>query len=889
MAGLAAATCLPSGEPPSSVLVMFADQCARAPQRIAVQCGGRQLTYAELDARATVLAQVLVARGVQAGERVGVSLPRSEAMLVAVLGVLKAGAAYVPLDPAFPAERLRYMAGHARLRVVVGDTRADVPAVVAEGREVLELSRLPYVPVDAAGLPPVHGDDAAYVLYTSGSTGVPKGVCVLHRNLANFLASMRVEPGFAEGEVLCAVTTLSFDIAGLELYLPLVAGGRVLVATGAECRDPAALLRLLAAQGVGVLQTTPALARMLVDQDDAQVLRGLRLLVGGEEMPRDLARRLVGRAGAVWNLYGPTETTVWSALSRVVEAGAGAGAVPLGHPVAHTAIHVLDEQRQEVAEGEVGEIWIGGAGVAQGYLFQDALTAERFVPDSFAGDGSRMYRTGDLGSVRDGQLHFHGRADQQVKLRGYRIELGEVEAAALAETGVREAAAAVCVVGAGDQRLVLYAVARAADAGLAERLRASLRARLPGYMLPQHVEWLDALPQTPNGKVDRKALPMPAALAAAQARTLPPQRDDARLRAQAGTESALPRPGIRGQLGRWCHGLGVLPLLQRVRRWGRRDLRVLAYHRVLDVPDVNRFDFDLELVSASVDGFREQMRWLQRHMRPLRLADVVAALDAGTALPADAVVVTFDDGYDDNYRNAFPILRELGVPATFFVSTGHVDSGLPYAYDWLVHMILRAPLAGPVIPELDLALPAGATRAARRALAKQALDRIKRLDSPAQASLIARLECEWGMPRQGGNADCRPLQWAQVREMHTAGFEIGSHGVHHRMLATLPQGELEAELRDSRLTLEHELGAGINTIAYPVGGDDAFDRRVVGATRAAGYRLGCSYISGTNRHGATDRYALRRLAVEREMDVGWFAGMLTLPGLLSYPAVNHVT
>lgn len=519
MSGLLAATCLPDGVAPSSVLAMFAAQVARVPQRVAVSCAQRTLGYAELDAQSTALAHALVARGVQAGDRVGVSLPRSEAMLVAMLGVLKAGAAYVPLDPGFPAERLRYMAEHAALRVVVGETRASTPAVVAAGRDVLELAALP--PVTAAtALPAVSGDDAAYVLYTSGSTGVPKGVCVLHRNLANLLASMRVEPGFGEDDVLCAVTTLSFDIAELELYLPLVSGGRVVIASAAECHDPARLRQLLASQSASVLQTTPTLARLLLDQGGARELRGVRLLVGGEELPRDLAARLLGCARELWNMYGPTETTVWSALMRV--SAAGQGAVPLGHPVANTVIHVLDEQRRPQAAGEIGEIWIGGAGVAAGYLFQAELTDARFVPEPYAADGARMYRTGDLGSVRDGLLHFHGRVDQQIKLRGHRIELGEVESAALAEPGVRAAAAAAREFGPHDQRLVLYVVARDADPGLAARLRDTLRARLPSYMLPQHVEWLDALPQTPNGKIDRKALPPPAA-ATAVAAARPPR------------------------------------------------------------------------------------------------------------------------------------------------------------------------------------------------------------------------------------------------------------------------------------------------------------------------------------------------------------------------------
>lgn len=350
---------------------------------------------------------------------------------------------------------------------------------------------------------------------------------------------------------------------------------------------------------------------------------------------------------------------------------------------------------------------------------------------------------------------------------------------------------------------------------------------------------------------------------------------------------AMPTPGLRAHLGRWCYRLGLLPALQGARQRICHDLRVLAYHRVLDVPDASRFDFDLDLVSASVDGFRAQMQWLKRHWRVMRLADVVAALDAGEAMPPDAVVVTFDDGYDDNYHHAFPVLRELELPATFFVSTAHVDSGMPYAYDWLVHMLLITPALD--VPELGLAIAPQSTRAARRALGQQALERIKRLDGNAQAALIARLERDGAMPRQPGVPGCRPMHWNQVREMHAAGYEIGSHGVHHRMLAKLPKAELAAELHDSRATLERELGVPADTIAYPVGGDDAFDAQVIGATQAAGYRLACSYINGTNRHGHVERYALRRLAVEREMDIGWFAAMLTLPGLLSYPAVSHAT
>ncbi len=346
-------------------------------------------------------------------------------------------------------------------------------------------------------------------------------------------------------------------------------------------------------------------------------------------------------------------------------------------------------------------------------------------------------------------------------------------------------------------------------------------------------------------------------------------------------------PGMRVRLGGLCQRSGLLRLLHRTRGWVRRDLRVLAYHRVLSVADPDRFDFDLDLVSTSVDGFRRQMQLLGRRFHPMSLGQVVAALEAGQQPPAQAVVVTFDDGYDDNHRFAFPILRELGIPATFFVSTGHIDSGLPYAYDWLVHMILCTQARELAIPALGLAEPLPIERRARRLLAQRVLDRLKALDVAAQEACIARLEAAWGMPRVAGHPDCRPMGWAQLREMHAAGFEIGSHGVHHRMLAKLPRAELEAELRESRTALERELGTPATTISYPVGGVGAFDDEVVRATRDAGYQAACSYICGTNPLRAINRYALYRLPVERHMDANWFTAMLTLPELVGYPSSNR--
>lgn len=496
-----------AGSVPAAILA----QAMRAPDRIAIEWeGGSSWTYAKLMQYSDALARDLVTRGVARGELVGVCVPRRPEMLAAVLAVMRAGAAYVALDPAFPAERLRYMAEHSGIRHVLTWNAAETPEVL-RGFDLVRLDGFDPATAPAAGLPVVAASDLAYVLYTSGSTGKPKGVRILQGSLVNFLTSMLDEPGMSPHDVLCAVTTLCFDIAVLELYLPLLVGARIVMATEREQVDPVAFPRLMRGHGVTVLQTTPTLLRLMLNQGRAELLRGMKLLVGGEAMPRDLANTVLPCCSELWNMYGPTETTVWSSIHRMKGLD---GPVPLGKPIANTTLYVLDDARKRVADGATGEIWIGGAGVAGGYLHDPAKTDERFLPDPFAADGSRMYRTGDLGHFEDGLLYFDGRADDQIKLRGYRIEPGDIEAAAMAEPGVEEAVAVARDLGTDDKRLLLY-VAAAPDAGLADRLRVRLREHLPVYMVPQHIERLDALPHTPNGKIDRKVLPLPSVLVVA--------------------------------------------------------------------------------------------------------------------------------------------------------------------------------------------------------------------------------------------------------------------------------------------------------------------------------------------------------------------------------------
>jgi len=477
-------------------------QAERTPEAPAAVFQGESLTYSELRSRADQLARHLRRLGCVPESRVGVALERSLDLPVALLGVLKAGAAYVPLDPDYPRERLAFVMEDAAPQVLITQTRLRDALPAAPGTTVLCLDG-----ETLAGSPcgtPVPGDDRqlAYVLYTSGSTGRPKGVGVPHRALVNFLASMRRTPGFFPGERLLAVTSLSFDIAALEIFLPLTVGGCVELVSRAEAADGALLAARLRTSGASVLQATPATWRMLLDAGwtgDPD----LRALCGGEGLPRELAASLAGRTRELWNLYGPTETTVWSAAAHIRPHETGP--VSIGRPIAETQIHLLDRQLQTVPLGAPGELWIGGAGLARGYLGRPDLTAERFLPNPLAAEvgepGGRLYRTGDLARhLPDGRMEVLGRIDHQVKIRGFRIELGEIEAVLTALPDVREA-----VVVAREGQLVAYVVGDAA----AEELRRSLYERLPEYMVPSALVSLPALPLTPNGKVDRKALPAP--------------------------------------------------------------------------------------------------------------------------------------------------------------------------------------------------------------------------------------------------------------------------------------------------------------------------------------------------------------------------------------------
>ena len=339
--------------------------------------------------------------------------------------------------------------------------------------------------------------------------------------------------------------------------------------------------------------------------------------------------------------------------------------------------------------------------------------------------------------------------------------------------------------------------------------------------------------------------------------------------------------GRRERLAHWCRRAGVLPLLGGVRNLLRSDFRILAYHRILESGEPRGFRFDPELISATADAFRAQMTLVRRDFRPMRFDELADHLESRRPLPPRTVLVTFDDGYEDNYRIAFPILRELGMSAMFFVSTAHIETGLPYKYDWLVHMVCAARDDRLDLPAFGEAWPLPPDLQGRRAVAARLLDRMKALDAHGQDALVAHLERTLRLPR-APHADCRPMRWDQVREMHRGGMEIGSHGVHHRMLAKLPVAEMREEVFGSKADIERELQAPCEVISYPVGSRDSFGPEVERAVHEAGYRLGCSYTTGTARLHAAGRYAMPRLPVEVMRD-GWFEAMMAVPEIFTYP------
>ncbi|NJP21134.1 MAG: amino acid adenylation domain-containing protein [Hydrococcus sp. CRU_1_1] len=492
---------------------LFEEQVEKTPDAIAVVFEEQQLTYKELNDRANRLAHHLQTLGVKPEMLVGICLKRSLEMVIGLLGILKAGGAYLPLDPEYPQERLAFVLSDAKANILLTQQalldkllhqKEKIVCIDTQWREISQQS-------DRNPNEQVEPDNLAYTIYTSGSTGKPKGVQILHKALVNFLNSMRLKPGLSEKDILLSVTTLSFDIAALEIYLPLIVGCRLALVSREVAIDAIALLRQLDDARATVMQATPATWRMLLESG-WKGSEQLKILCGGEALNYKLANQLIETSAEVWNLYGPTETTIWSAIARVTTETLQhqQSIVSIGCPLANTQFYILDRHLQPVPIGVIGEMYIAGDGVARGYLNRAELTAEKLIPNPFSEKpGTRLYKTGDLARYRaDGEIEYIGRIDHQIKLRGYRIELGEIEAALRQHRAVAAAVVLLREDIPGNPHLVAYVMLPTQKA-IATELKQHLESKLPKYMMPSAFVVVDAFPLTPNGKIDRKALPAP--------------------------------------------------------------------------------------------------------------------------------------------------------------------------------------------------------------------------------------------------------------------------------------------------------------------------------------------------------------------------------------------
>jgi amino acid adenylation domain-containing protein len=486
---------------------LFAAQAAVTPKAVAVVFGDQSLTYEELDWRSNQLARHLKFIG---GGLVAVCMDRSLEMIVALLGILKAGGAYIPLDPSYPIERLRFMIDDSQCSLLLtrseekkrlGNLPENVRAICLDTDWTLiseERDDALHVEMDP--------ENPAYVIYTSGSTGTPKGVAIPHRAVVNFLHSMRREPGLNAADVLVSVTSFSFDIAALEIFLPLTVGARLVLAGAEQIFDAEKMKALLRDSSATAMQATPSFWQFLVEAGWRGSER-LKILCGGEALSRELANKLIERASEVWNLYGPTETTIWSTLAKITP---GEEPISIGRPIANTQIYILDYHLQPVPVGVLGELYIGGEGLARGYLNQPELTAAKFIANPFAKDCSRLYKTGDLARYRaDGSIECLGRNDFQIKLRGHRIDLGEIESALRAFSNVLDAVVLLREDEPGQKRLIGYLQHSATATLELAALPQFLKAKLPDYMVPGAFVVLERFPLTPNGKINRKVLPPP--------------------------------------------------------------------------------------------------------------------------------------------------------------------------------------------------------------------------------------------------------------------------------------------------------------------------------------------------------------------------------------------
>jgi amino acid adenylation domain-containing protein len=666
---------------------LLAEQVRRTPDSIAVVCDEATLTYAQLDKESDRLAGELARHGIGHGERIGILLERSPSLVVALLGILKHRCAYVPLDPNYPQKRLEFIVRDARLAAIV--TRP------ARAHEVLKTLATLRIDVDGGGSDPPgsssleitagSADDVAYTSYTSGSTGVPNGVNISHRSLLNLLWAMRDRPGLTAEDTLVAVTTIAFDIAALELLLPLIVGARLVIATDQVVIDGAAILRLLDRVQATVMQATPVTWQLLIEAG----WRGgapRKILCGGEALSRRLAEQLLERADEVWNLYGPTETTIWSSAARVVH---GDGAVLIGPPIANTQFYVLDASGELLPPGVPGELFIGGDGLALGYHDRADLERERFVRDPFGLDRTgRLYRTGDIVRARGSQFEFLGRRDEQIKLRGFRIELGEISAALLAQPDVADAAAIVVDDALRGPSIRAYvAPQRATSHPMPDWpavLRAGIARSLPRYMLPEAIVVLAALPRTPNGKIDRQSLSLSEGFRAAF--TVDAPASELEMQLIEIVKGLLGNPRIRLRDDLFAAGLHSVLAVRLMAQINQIFSAQLPLSVVFDNPTV-------AALARSIQSTATQTRSAQP-------AEPIVVLNAG-GQETPFVFLHNDPYLDGAYCRR--LAAALGPSQPFYAVAPHGMSGLP-----LMHSV--AAMAMDYYERLKQVLPSGPYR-----------------------------------------------------------------------------------------------------------------------------------------------------------------------------------
>ena len=684
---------------PSLPLPEAIEANARAtPDAPAIVFEDRLLSYGELIAEADRIRARLMGAGLARGALVGVYLDRSPEMVAALIAILAAGAAYLPLDPRFPPARLDQIVEDAQPQMLLTQRALQGSLPTSPARVVVfDDGEAPGEPSPRRAIAP---DDLAYVLYTSGSTGRPKGVEIDHRALANLLGSMRDTPGFAARDALLAVTTLSFDIAALELFLPLLCGGRLILAPSDTARDPDALAALIARERPTMMQATPTTWRALLETG----WRGdpaLTILCGGESLSRDLADRLMARAARLFNMYGPTETTIWSALAEIAP---GTGPVPIGRPIANTATWVLDAHGALVPPGVVGELHIGGEGLARGYRGRPDLTAERFG-ETAALPGVRLYRTGDLARQdRDGTLYCLGRTDNDEKIRGYRIAVEEIEGALARHPGIAAAAVRSWPEESGERALAAYLVARDGELPIAA-LREHLGGLLPDYMVPARFVHVSALPLTPNGKVDRRALPEPGA-GAAPAALIPPQGEAEERLAAIWRDllgvTAIGRRDSFFDLG--GHSLLVAKLLRRVEQDYGRVMTMAGFFRAHQLDAMARALAEDALADAGIavpiqpNGWRPPLLWLEAGPTFRPLAEALGQDQPFFGVPIDLVLEQMGDGHSmpEIAREVVAMIRAIRPHGPYYIG-GWCTAGI-LAYE--VAAQLRA--AGEAVPLLLL-------------------------------------------------------------------------------------------------------------------------------------------------------------------------------------------